>query len=265
MLTDGSADARRLAALLAAAGIKFEILTFAYPPATNPNASRLQRLKRRAHAFVKSLRLLRAIWQFRLPRFPARARYVGYCNGKRMLRALEKLRPDYVVMRGGCILSAAAIRTARVGVLNAHPGLLPWIRGMNVLEHSLLRDIPLGATGHFIDAGIDTGPIVLRYLLPIEEPASRPLLRDRLTDLSLGIMLEMVVKAVDGAVLPRVVQGTMLPYCRRATPEENRRADELIRAGKAHDLYREWKNEDRGIADGLETLQRVSRLAKALT
>jgi methionyl-tRNA formyltransferase len=54
----------------------------------------------------------------------------------------------------------------RLGVLNIHLGLLPEIRGMSSPEWSLLNHVPVGITIHYMDAGIDTGPILQRYELP---------------------------------------------------------------------------------------------------
>jgi len=52
------------------------------------------------------------------------------------------------------------------GVLNVHLGLLPQIRGMSSPEWSLLSGVPVGITFHYMDAGIDTGPILRRYEFP---------------------------------------------------------------------------------------------------
>jgi methionyl-tRNA formyltransferase len=58
------------------------------------------------------------------------------------------------------------LEVPRLGVLNAHLGLLPEIRGMSSPEWSLLQHIPVGVTIHFMDTGIDTGPILQRYEFP---------------------------------------------------------------------------------------------------
>ncbi len=48
----------------------------------------------------------------------------------------------------------------RLGILNVHLGLLPEVRGMSSPEWSLLQGVPLGITFHYMDAGIDTGPVL---------------------------------------------------------------------------------------------------------
>ena len=54
----------------------------------------------------------------------------------------------------------------RLGILNVHLGLLPEVRGMSSPEWSLLQGVPLGITFHYMDAGIDTGPVLRRYEFP---------------------------------------------------------------------------------------------------
>ncbi|CAN5415824.1 hypothetical protein BH09GEM1_BH09GEM1_35760 [soil metagenome] len=258
MLTDGGPNARRLAKLMTRDAIDYEILTFAYPMPPRGKKPRGAYLARSAVKFLKSFRVLRLLWQLRYPRFPRRSRFVGYCNGERMLRILRDTKPDYIVMMGGCILSPSAIGTARRGVLNAHPGILPWARGMNVMEHSVLRGIPLGATCHFIDAGIDTGPILLRYLLPIRGEKTVPELTARLTDLTTAMMLEVVTRLWRGESLAAETQEERFPYCGRISSAEQREAAQLLERGKAEELYLLGRIGETTISDGTEALRQAS-------
>lgn len=73
------------------------------------------------------------------------------------LARLEKLNLDVGLHKAGVIYRDATIRAFRLGILNAHIGILPAFRGRNVMEWSLLEDAPVGITVFFIDAGIDTG------------------------------------------------------------------------------------------------------------
>src|SRR5262249_54136223 len=83
-------------------------------------------------------------------------------NSSHGLAQLKKWSPDLVVFTGGNILRNQVLNLPRLGVLNAHLALLPEIRGMSTPEWSLLCGIPLGITIHFMDTGIDTGPVLLR-------------------------------------------------------------------------------------------------------
>jgi methionyl-tRNA formyltransferase len=73
------------------------------------------------------------------------------------LRRLRELNLDIGLHKSGNIYREATINCFRVGILNAHIGLLPRYRGRSVMEWSLLQGDPVGISVFFIDSGIDTG------------------------------------------------------------------------------------------------------------
>lgn len=81
-------------------------------------------------------------------------------NSPRAVAALRQAKPDLLVYSGGGILRKQLLEIPSGGTLNAHSGHLPDVRGMNAVEWSVLLGVELGVTVHFIDPGIDTGPIV---------------------------------------------------------------------------------------------------------
>jgi len=83
-------------------------------------------------------------------------------NSSRAVAQLKQWSPDLAIFTGGDILRDPMLKAPRLGVLNSHLALLPEIRGMSSPEWSLLCGIALGITIHFMDSGIDTGPILLR-------------------------------------------------------------------------------------------------------
>lgn len=83
-------------------------------------------------------------------------------NSQRAVAQLEQWVPDVAIFTGGNILRNEVLKVPRLGVLNSHLALLPEIRGMSSPEWSLLCRVPLGITIHFMDSGVDTGPILLR-------------------------------------------------------------------------------------------------------
>lgn len=90
------------------------------------------------------------------------------------LARLEELAPDLIVsIRFSHIFPASMIAVPQFGVLNLHPGDLPLYAGLFAPFHQLLdgRD-RLGCTLHWVDAGIDTGPIVTRRFLPVQPARS---------------------------------------------------------------------------------------------
>jgi methionyl-tRNA formyltransferase len=90
---------------------------------------------------------------------------IATCSDQNSQRAVAQLRqwsPDLAIFTGGNILRDEVLKVPRLGVLNSHLALLPEIRGMSSPEWSLLCGVPLGITIHFMDSGVDTGPILLR-------------------------------------------------------------------------------------------------------
>lgn len=86
---------------------------------------------------------------------------VADANGEDSIRILTELAPDLIVLGGSRILRPPVINIPRLGVLNAHPGLLPAYRGVDVIHWALHNGDPfLGVTIHFVNAGVDTGAII---------------------------------------------------------------------------------------------------------
>lgn len=133
-------------------------------------------------------------------------------NSPRAVAQLKQWAPDVAVFTGGNILRGELLQAPRLGVLNAHLALLPEIRGMSSPEWSLLCGVPLGITIHFIDSGIDTGPILLRREFSAADQC------DSLTDLRNRMIaegIELLAEAVTG-----LDRGTMLPV-----PQPDREQD----------------------------------------
>jgi folate-dependent phosphoribosylglycinamide formyltransferase PurN len=81
-------------------------------------------------------------------------------NSPEALRLIATLEPDLAVNAGGGILRKALLEIPKWGTLNAHMGILPFYRGMNVAEWAALNGDRVGCSVHHVDAGIDTGAIL---------------------------------------------------------------------------------------------------------
>jgi len=79
---------------------------------------------------------------------------------------VRALRCDVGLHAANVIYGERTIAAFRLGILNAHIGILPEYRGRSVAEWSVLRGDSTGVTVFFIDSGIDTGKrIVLREFI----------------------------------------------------------------------------------------------------
>ena len=87
-----------------------------------------------------------------------------------LVREFEKRQVGLVCQAGYMrILSAAYIRAFFGRALNIHPSLLPAFPGLHAQRQALEHGAKVtGATVHFADEGVDTGPIVLQAAVPVE-------------------------------------------------------------------------------------------------
>lgn len=96
-------------------------------------------------------------------------KFVNELNGEESLSAVSSWSPDLIIYSGGGILKKKLISIPKHGVLNAHSGPLPFFRGMNAIEWTVLYGFTPVTTVHFINAGIDTGEILFTEDIPAEE------------------------------------------------------------------------------------------------
>lgn len=125
-------------------------------------------------------------------------------NDPEAISALESMRPDVVAFTGGGIIRKPLLEAAGQGIFNTHMGLLPAYRGMDVVEWPILegRDQhpDLNVTLHFMDRGIDTGPIVRTQRVSIHPGDSMERLRKRFEPAMVSLMLEGIRLVRDDAL-----------------------------------------------------------------
>lgn len=76
-------------------------------------------------------------------------------------------RNEFAIILGARILSKALIERYPKGILNIHPGILPGNRGLDNLKWSIINNLPIGITAHWIDEKIDMGRIIKKVIVPI--------------------------------------------------------------------------------------------------
>ncbi len=123
-------------------------------------------------------------------------------NEPASLAALQAARADLVVYAGGGILRKAFIQTPRLGVLNAHGGPLPAFRGMNAGEWALFHGVRPSVTVHYIDTGVDTGPLLLERPVEAGSWQNIALGRGCATRVSIESLLEAVTLIASGRLSP---------------------------------------------------------------
>jgi len=85
-----------------------------------------------------------------------------------LLELLRTHRIDLCYCFGDRILKGAIIDEYRCRIINFHPSLLPCFPGRLAIDQALRAGARLlGNTAHFIDAGVDTGPVIVQSVVPV--------------------------------------------------------------------------------------------------
>ena len=89
---------------------------------------------------------------------------------KAVIGVLEERRVGLVCLAGYMrLLSAGFVAHFAGRLLNVHPSLLPAFPGLHPHRQALAHGVRVsGATVHFVDEGVDTGPVVLQAAVPVE-------------------------------------------------------------------------------------------------
>jgi phosphoribosylglycinamide formyltransferase 1 len=93
---------------------------------------------------------------------------------------LEERNIDLVVLAGYMqLLSRSLVARFRNRIVNVHPALLPSFPGLDAIGQALDHGVRItGVTVHFVDEGVDSGPIVLQRPVPVPPGRSRDELED---------------------------------------------------------------------------------------
>jgi methionyl-tRNA formyltransferase len=127
-------------------------------------------------------------------------------NSDVSIRLLRDLAPDVIVLGTTRILKPSVISIPSMGVLNPHPGLLPDYRGVDVLHWAVHNGDTPGVTIHFLDAGVDTGPVVAQRTLEVQPGDTMESLTRRAASLLGELMTDAVRRLIDTGHLQAVAQ-----------------------------------------------------------
>ena len=119
-----------------------------------------------------------------------------------LLAKINEVSPDLIVLAGFMVAVPKQICAAYAGkIINIHPALIPSFcgkghYGLHVHEKVLERGVKVtGATVHFVDENLDTGPIILQKAVDIMEDDTPETLQRR------------VMEQAEWVILPRVMRG----------------------------------------------------------
>jgi phosphoribosylglycinamide formyltransferase-1 len=103
---------------------------------------------------------------------------------------MQLLSPDFLKQFGG-------------RVINVHPALLPAFPGLRAVEQALEYGVKVfGVTVHFVDEGVDTGPVILQRAIEIPDTSSAEEVLERLHGIEHELLPEAVRLMAAGAIRP---------------------------------------------------------------
>ncbi len=139
------------------------------------------------------------------------------------VQTLRDLRPDLIVVAAyGQILPQSILDLPRLGCLNVHTSLLPKYRGAAPIQWAILNgDAETGVTIMKMDAGLDTGDMLLQVKTPIEPSDDAQILHDRLARLGADALLQTIHLLVKGEITPQK-QPEGSTYARKINKEDGR-------------------------------------------
>lgn len=126
-----------------------------------------------------------------------------------------------IVVAYGLLLPEPVLRTPRLGCVNIHASLLPRWRGAAPIQRAILAgDQTTGVTIMQMDAGLDTGPMLLERTAPIGDHDTAAMLHDRLSALGAETLLEALGGLASGTLSARPQPSDGVTYAAKLRKEE---------------------------------------------
>lgn len=119
------------------------------------------------------------------------------------VRCVDEAEPDLIVLAGFLVkVPAVLIKKYENRIINVHPSLIPAFcgtgyYGLKVHEAVLARGVKItGATVHFVDAGMDTGPIIMQKAVEVYEGDTPKTLQKRVMEEAEWVLLPWCINLI---------------------------------------------------------------------
>ena len=122
---------------------------------------------------------------------------------KAFLEIVDKYKLDLIVLAGFLVkIPEAMVKKYEGRIINIHPSLIPSFcgvgyYGLKVHEEALRRGVKVtGATVHYVDGGMDTGPIILQKAVEVEKGDTPEILQRRVMEQAEWIILPKAIQMI---------------------------------------------------------------------
>lgn len=135
---------------------------------------------------------------------------------------LAALQPDlFIVVAYGLILPQAVLDIPRLGCINSHASLLPRWRGAAPIQRAIeAGDGKSGITVMRMEAGLDTGPMLLKVSTPIRAIDTAGSLHDRLAALGPAAVMQAIAGLAAGTLEGEIQDDALATYAHKLSKTE---------------------------------------------
>lgn len=120
-----------------------------------------------------------------------------------LIRSVEEVEPDLIVLAGFMVkVPSELIQKYKNRIINVHPSLIPAFcgtgyYGLRVHEAALERGVKItGATVHFVDEGMDTGPIIMQKAVEVHKEDTPETLQKRVMEEAEWVILPWCINLI---------------------------------------------------------------------
>ncbi|MBE7026386.1 MAG: methionyl-tRNA formyltransferase [Ruminococcaceae bacterium] len=122
-------------------------------------------------------------------------------NGE-LVEVLNETKPDVIIVVAyGKILPEYILNYPKYGCINVHASLLPKYRGAAPIQRCIIDgEKETGVTTMYMEKGLDTGDMILKKVIDIDEEETAATLHDKLMNLGAQVLIETLEMVKDGSV-----------------------------------------------------------------
>ncbi len=121
-------------------------------------------------------------------------------GAKEVTEAILAAKPNLICCIGGTqLIPKRVLEAPKTGCLNIHPALLPKYRGRFSTVHAIFNgEKQTGVSAHWMDEGIDSGPLIMQEKMEIADDDTAKTLYDKFTSLGEKIFISIIEKWLKG-------------------------------------------------------------------
>lgn len=119
-------------------------------------------------------------------------------------QALRRIAPDLLILGQTGIIGQNLLAIPAIGTLNAHPGILPWYRGVDCAAWAVYNSEPerVGVSVHWATAAVDAGNVLRRAPYRPVRGETLPSMEDGLYDLCVSVLGDVVFDILSSGPQP---------------------------------------------------------------